>query len=115
MTAAATELVRIYNLTAREGGATELLSALDRLAASVRSLAGCCGAEILQDTGTPERVLFIERWGSADAYAESASGFPKRVLADVMAALVEKPTTLTASRVAGAGERNDRRGSGGGP
>jgi quinol monooxygenase YgiN len=105
MSTAAMERVRIYNLTAREGGAGELLSALDRLAASVRSLAGCTGVEILQEIGTPERVLFMERWESADAYAESANGFPKQVLADVMAALAEKPTALTASHVAAVGGR----------
>lgn len=101
----AAELVRIYNLSAREDETSELLSALHRLAASVRSLTGCAGVEILQDTGTPERVLFVERWDSANAYTESANGFPREMLADVMAALAEKPTVLTTSPVAAAGER----------
>jgi quinol monooxygenase YgiN len=84
-------VARFYRMQAAPGKEQDLLGALKALAAAIDPIPGFEGAELLQDSDRPGRVIFIEKWASIQAHKDGGSAVPKEALGAVMAALCEKP------------------------
>lgn len=84
-------IARLYHMTAPEGAAEALQSALEGLAAQVRPIPGCQGVELLQDVDTPHHFTFIEKWESIEAHKASSAHLSKETLKPVMGALAGPP------------------------
>jgi len=84
-------MVRYYLMIAKPGEEAALRSALEALAAAVRTLEGNVSVELLVDLKDPTRFTFLERWASVEAYDAGSKALPKDTVAPVMAALAEPP------------------------
>lgn len=79
-------IVHSYTMTARDGKETDLLSALEDLAAAARAIAGSQGAMVLQDRKEPQTFLLLEMWDSEESRGAAGKQLPREVMARVMAA-----------------------------
>ena len=70
-------IARHYRMTAKDGGAATLRTALVDLVAALQDIPGFEGAEMMQDVSTPEQFVFIERWGSVQLHKEGRRDPPQ--------------------------------------
>lgn len=83
--------VRLYRMTARDADGGALRAALEALAAKVRPIEGCEGAELLQDADRADHFVLLERWTSAAAHKAGGKLLGKEAFAPVMAVLATPP------------------------
>lgn len=84
-------IARIYILHANEGHDATLETVLRELCDHVRGLAGNEGVELLRDSGTELRFLFIQRWESIEAHEAAMGAFPADLTDRLMAVLDGPP------------------------
>ena len=88
-------IAREYRMVAQPDAADELLAALTALASALQDLPGFEGAELMQDQAAPGRFVFLEKWASVQAHADSGARLPKEALSRVMGLLGDKPQVAT--------------------
>jgi len=84
-------VARVYRMTAAEGKADALAKALGDVVATIRSVSGSEGVELLQDADQPHQFLFIEKWTSVEAHQAAFSQMPAGTLDEVSAAMAGPP------------------------
>jgi quinol monooxygenase YgiN len=88
----------LLEVAADKGG--ETLAALHALSAALADIPGCESSEVLRDRDVPQRLSFIERWISPEAYRAGGQSVPKELFARLMATLAGKPAAFTFDVVA---------------
>ena len=78
-------------MVAKEDQVDDLRAALANLAGKVKLVPGCEGVEVYQESRTPARFHFIERWSSIDAHRAAGQHVGKEASAAVSAAVAEPP------------------------
>ncbi len=80
-------LVHSYRLSASEGQEEALFEALEKLAVTVREIAGSQGAMVLEDAKSPGSFAMLEFWDTAESRAAAGSQLPREVMGKIMAAI----------------------------
>ena len=93
-------IARHYVMVATETQAENLKTALVDLAARVKSITGCEGVALFQDTRIATRFTFIEYWTSIDAHREGGQALGKEALTPVLATLAMPPEGAYLEKIA---------------
>ncbi len=78
-------IVHSYDMTSRPGREEALASALEDLAAAVKTIAGSQGAMVLHDRKEQQRFVFLEFWEDEASRKAAGSQLPKDVMGRIMA------------------------------
>lgn len=84
-------ILRVYKMTAMAGRASDLLGALQTLAARLSSLDGNEGIELLANLDDPQNYMLIERWRSAESQQTAGALLGKEVFAGIAPLLSGRP------------------------
>ena len=86
---------RLYTLSAAPERLDQLRSALTALTQALAAVPGFEGSQTLGDVDQAGRVLFIERWSSAQAHKSGAASLDKKLFAGIMDAVAAPPESAS--------------------
>jgi quinol monooxygenase YgiN len=84
-------VARIYRMSCAPGRREELRGALEALAGALGEIEGLQSVSVLRDVEQPDDFVFVEKWTSIQVQESSGKSVPKQAVAQVMAALADKP------------------------
>ncbi len=84
----------ILETTAKPGGGDELLAFFGSILADTRAYAGCIGIETLRNMETPDEIVVVERWQTADDHGKYMGWRTETGVVDTLVGMLAGPPVV---------------------